>query len=817
MKSVSDYFLLPVASFLLTLFCVLFSAFVCPLLAQTSLAVKGVVADSITLKTLGYVTIGFKNDKNETIKAGLTNEDGSFELNSLYPGKYILSIVAMGYQRKSISIDLRENTDLFTIYIMRESTSLDGVTVLADKPLVKMDIDKISYDLQADPESKVNSVLEMMRKVPLLSLDHEENIQLKGSGNYRILINGRPSAMMERSPKDILRSMPASTIQSIEVITNPPAKYDGEGLTGIINIVTIKKIDNGYNGSANLNYRFPSGGPGVGSSFNFKQGKWGMSANLGGHWFIDPLAPNSNVRTITGANASVLSQAGARKYNSRNAYTTSQFSYEIDSLNLISAQFGYNLGAFNQSGFLNSLFNNSGGLLEAYKTTNENEGNRRGTDISANYQMGFKSDKQRLLTLSYRYLEYFDLRDMDTRLSERTNYDLPDFVQFNESGSDEQTFQVDYVQPLKSLSIEAGVKGIMRSNYSDFNQSFKSTFGSYIIDPSLSNKYDNRQNVFSLYNSWQLKLKSWGVKAGARLERTDLVADFMSSATQVDQRYLNLLPSLSISRTLKDKNSLSFGFTQRIQRPGIWDLNPNVDRSNPNLERTGNPALKPVVANNFQFTFNSSQKTSFSVILSHSFTNNAIQYVILLDPATNINRITLGNNGSNKTTGVNINIRHPLNSKWTANFSTNLYYAFVEGYVDGNLTKNTGIKGNLSVSSGYSFANGWRVNGNAEYRLTPEILLQGAGISIFFCGFNVSKDLIKERLSLSGSINNPFTKYMVFPNNIKGLNYELVNSGRGYFRSFSYSLNYKFGKLKSQIAKNKRGINNDDVQGGARQ
>ena len=786
------------------------------LTAQSTYGIKGMVADSASQKSLDYITLGLKNDKSELLKTGLTKADGSFSFSDIAQGKYSLSIIAMGYKPRSISIELIENKDIGTVYLSQQSTSLNAVIVTADRPLVKMDIDKISYDLQSDPESKVNSVLEMMRRVPLLSLDYEDNIQLKGSGNYRILINGRPSAMLEKNPKDILRSMPASTIQSIEVITNPPAKYDGEGLSGIINIVTVKKIDNGYSGSININQRFPAGGPGLGSSFNLKQGKWGISANLGGSFFRDPLSINSNIRRITGPEPSELRQNGARTFNSRNAYSSTQISYEIDSLNLISGQFAYNLGAFDLTGHLISKFNNLSGLLEAYRVANDNKGNRNGTDVSLNYQLGFKRSKISLVTLSYRYLKYFDERDMMVGLSEQFNYSLPDYLQFNGGGSREQTFQVDYVQPVKKITIESGVKGIFRNNNSDFRYSSKDLSGQYILNPQLSNQYNNLQNVFSFYNSWQLNVKSWGLKAGIRLEQTVIQADFISSASRIDQDYLNLLPSLSVSRTLKDKSSLSFGFSQRIQRPGIWDLNPYVDRSNPNLERTGNPNLRPVVSNNFQVNFNRSKKTSFSIGLSQNFSNNAIQYIVLLDQATNINKLTMSNTGSNNSTGMNMNIGHPITPRWNFNFTTNLNYVFVKGYIDGAFTENDGMKGNFSASTGYRFENGWRINSNMNYMLYPEILLQGSGISIFSFGLSVNKDILKEKLSLSASVNNPFTKYMHFPNYIRGLNYEIENVGRGYFRSFSYSFNYKFGKLKGQIAKNKRGINNDDVLGGSR-
>jgi ferric enterobactin receptor len=778
--------------------------------------IKGVVIDSVSQKALDYATVALKNDKNESVKTILTKDDGSFAFADIKPGKYSVSVIGMGYKTKVIDFELNEDRDLGQITIAPQSTSLAAVTVIADKPLIKMDIDKISYDLQADPESKVNSVLEMMRKVPMLSLDYEDNIQLKGSGNYRILINGKPSAMLEKSPKDILRSMPASTIQNIEVITNPPAKYDGEGLTGIINIVTVKKIDNGYNGNANFSQRFPAGGPNLGSSFNFKQGKWGVSARVGGALYHDPLSTNLNNRVIVGNAPSELLQTGGRQLDSRNAYSSVELSYEIDTLNLVSGEFSYNLGSYDLSGFLNSSLINPSIILESYRLVNNNTGSRNGTDASVNYQLGFKKNKQQLLTLSYRYLKYFDDRGVEALLSDRIDYLLPDYYQFNEGGSEEQTFQLDYVQPVKKATMETGIKGIFRDSYSDFRYSSKNSSGQYIGVPALSNQYDNTQNVLSLYNSWQLSVKNWGLKAGLRLEKTIIDANFISSLTEINQDYLNLLPSVSISRTFKSKNSLTLGYSQRIQRPGIWQLNPYVDRTNPTIEQTGNPELHPVVANNFQLTYNRSGKTSFSAVLSHSFTNNAIQYIILFDPATNINRFTMSNNGVNRSTGISLNSGHPITTKWNLNLQANLNYVFVEGYLDGKLAHNDGYTGNFAMSSGYRFNHGWRANANMNYLLTPYINIQGSGVSIFFSSFSGSKDLFKEKLAVSVSVYNPFDKYMFFPNNIKGADYTILNGAKPYFRAFSYSLNYKFGKLKGAITKNKRGIDNDDVSGGSR-
>ncbi len=787
--------------------------------AQTSqilgFEIKGSITDSVSGKGLDYITVGLKTDKNIGVKSGLTVGDGKFTFSGIKPGKYLLVIVAVGYKQKILPIDLTENKDLGSIPITASNTSLKEVIVSADRPLIKQDIDKISYDLQADPESKVNSVLEMMRKVPLLSLDAEDNIQLKGSGNYKILINGKPSGMVDKNPKDILRSMPASSIQNIEVITNPPSKYDSEGLAGIINIITNKKIDNGYNGSINFNQRFPVGGPGIGGSFNFKQGKFGASGYGGFNSYSSPATDSYNTRLTTGNAPTDLTQNSSRGFESNNGYMGTELSFEIDSLNLISGQFGLNGGRYTNNSLAKSILKGPLGVIQTYDLLNVGKSLRDGYDAALNYQLGFRKDKNRLLTFSYRFYTYGEGQGNNLTASNKFKYDLPDYQQTNDGFSSEQTVQVDYIHPLKKFTIEGGIKGIIRANESDFQyNNLNPVTGEYVPDLSRTNQFNNDQSIWGAYNSYQYNLKNWGFKAGLRLEETVVDADFVSTGSQIEQNYFNLIPSVSVNRKFKNMSSLSFGYTQRIQRPGIWNLNPFVDRSNPNFESTGNPNLRPVLSNNFQVNYSRFKKGSINIGMSYAFSNNTMQRIAVFDPATNITRSTFENIGKDKSIGSNFNVNYPITKKWNFNLSGNLNYVFIEGMVNGTLTKNDGMRGYFFGSSGYRFEKGLRVNANMHYS-TPYIMLQGKGNSNVYFGLSANKDIIKDKLSFSASTNNPFNKFRNFTNQTAGGNFSQFSSSTSYFRSFGVSMNYRFGKLKEAIKKNKRGINNDDVSGGS--
>lgn len=780
--------------------------------------ITGIIADSTSAKPLDFITLNLMKDKNTAVKADFSKSDGSFVFQNLKPMKYNLVLVAVGYKSKTIEVDLTDSTrksvDLGTISISQNVVGLKEVTVTAIKPIVKQEVDRITYDLEADPESKVYSVLEMMRKVPYLSLDAEDNIFLKGNSDFKILINGKPSSMVERSYKDILRSMPASSIVRIEVITTPPAKYDAEGLAGIINIITNKKVDNGYTGTLNVSERFPVGGPGVGGSLSAQLGKVGMTLNVGGNQYKNPSTQTISNRVTTGIDPTVLDQRGWSRQDNKSGYVGYEITYELDTLNLLSAQLNVNGNRNNGAGFQSSLLNGGEEILERYNVNNNNTDRGNGRDASVNYQRGFKADKNRLLTFSYRYYGYDNKQKGNLLISDRINYNRPDYHQLNNQQFSEQTFQVDFVYPVKKLNIEAGLKGIMRDNKSDFQYAvFNPENNTYEVDLDMSNKYNNTQQVFGAYNTYNYNFKNWGIKAGARIEQTIVDADFISTDSKVEQNYFNLIPSVSINRKLKNNAGINFGYSQRIQRPGIWQLNPFVDRSNPSYERTGNPDLRPAYVNDLQLSFNKSKKGSVNFGLGYIHFRDLIFPIAVYNPETQVTRTSYGNTGTARLFTANLNANYPITKKW--NFSTNLRIAHgkVTGLVNGTEITNSGVMYQISVSTGYKLPRDWRVNANLNAN-GPNLSLQGTSNAITSTSFSVNKDIVKDKLSFSAAVSNPFTKFRRYHNETFGPDFDQFTDRWQYFRSFNLSLNYKFGKLKEAIKKNKRGIRNDDVQNG---
>lgn len=672
---------------------------------------------------------------------------------------------------------------------------LKGVEITAKKSLVRQEADRIVYDLKADPDSKGSSVLDMMRKVPFVSLDAEQNILLKGNAGFKIFINGKPSGMMEQNAKEVLRSMPASTIEKIEVITNPPAKYDAEGFAGIINIVTNKTVGEGYNGTLNFNQSYPTGGPGVGSSFNFKAGKLIIATTAGGSLSRTPETQNSVTRN-TFNNPTSLYQNGNRRSNGKTGYLGTELSYEFNKFQLLSAQFnisGNSNDEFNQQ---QSSLNNAGGVIQGYRLQNDYKRWGNGLDVSLNYQYTFHSKTTKLLNLGYRYTDYGNQNNNTLTLSQRVNYTAPDFLQENIAGTNEHTFQADYSAGTKKLGFETGVKAILRNNNSDYR---------YISSNTTGNKFNISQDVISAYSSLSFNVKKWDFKAGLRAEETLVGGD-------ISNNYLNVVPSFAASVQLDAVNSLNFGFSQRLRRPGINRLNPFVDRSNPNYEFQGNPNLNPSTINNFTMGYNTSGKVlSMNIGLGYFTINNIDQKIYTYNSGTGITQSTYANVAKGDALSADVNMNFTATKKLSFSFNGNLTYLNVRA--DAVLLKTEGLFHNFTVSGSYRPLTSWRLGANVNVigRNPTSAAFQSITAAQVNTSLSSTHELIKSKLSFTATLNNPFHKFRTIATHTTGVDFDEISNNQFYLRTYRVSLNYNFGKLKDAVKKTKKSIRNDDV------
>ncbi len=804
-----------------TLLCCLFAASM--LHGQNNRwSVKGQLIDSASGLPVGFATIALKNNSSVNNKNKIIGSaDGYFEWTQLSVKPVGIEISATGY--RAIEISLRDSSavsglfNLGRMQIVPLSKDLKEVIVSATKPLIKQEIDRLSYDVQSDPESKAQSVMELLRKVPLISVDGDDNIQLQGSSSYRIFINGRPSSIMASNMKDALRAMPAGVVQKIEVITTPPAKYDSEGLAGIINIIMSRKTDNGINTTINARVNIPNG-----SSVNItsaaKQGKWGISAAIG---YSIP-----NKVSVTSANlrqtfdpGSLFQQNVSSTFNRRSVFGNIEASFEADSLNLFTFSVYKGQVRFSQVDEIHTNFETSvpGGKEQQYTLTNRNFYPWHSGDLSFNYQRNFKNNPLRIFTVSYKLSTSSNDMYTESSATDKQNYFLPDNRQWNNSSINENTFQIDYVHPLKNLTMEAGVKAILRNNNSLSSVSnlvYNSGDSSYVNDPSRGNDFQYQQDVLSVYNTYNWKQGAYTVKAGLRFEHTIVDADFRTTNTTLHTQFGNLTPSLSVMRTLPNNQSLTFGFSSRIERPGIWLLNPFADRSNPQMISRGNPALRSVQSYQGEISYLRTAKGSLNIRTSYFYSAGTITSVVRILSDT-LSETTYDNIGKNAILRLSINGNYPL-GKFTLNFNTGCFYVWVSGPYNGRFYSNRGPRTNTFANLSYRAGNNWTIGVNGGYN-RRYITLQGSSDDYAYYGISSSKTMLDKKLSATlvlsnfAKKHNPFTQYSSTPD------FYQSNTRNSYYRNIAFALSYKFGKQTGAVKRNKRGISNDDVSNGSSQ
>jgi outer membrane receptor protein involved in Fe transport len=370
---------------------------------------------------------------------------------------------------------------------------------------------------------------------------------------------------------------------------------------------------------------------------------------------------------------------------------------------------------------------------------------------------------------------------------------------------------MDYVQPVRKLTIDAGLKAILCNNYSLSGAQNLAMFNGQdvlIEDVGRTDNFNYRQNIYSAYNSDTYQLTNWTIKAGIGLEQTQVDSNFLSSSSILDQAYTNLVPSLSIQRRLKNNQSLTFGFTNRLQRPGIWQLNPFIDRSNPQIISTGNPDLQPVTSNLLELNYSRSKTHTLNIKASYFYTGSAIQsFTRLLVDTLSLN--TFANVGTNRIVRLDFNDNMPIGKKLNVSLNANIFYVWISGYDNGNFYKNKGPRTNSFASMNYKPGKDWSLTVSGGY-IRRYINLQGSSKDYAYSNISVAKSWISQALTMTGTISNPFQARYAFTQYTRTNDFYQSNTSDSYYRTFNVSLNYKFGKLTSDIKKNQRTINNDD-------
>lgn len=805
--------------------------------------IKGVLLDSLTQEGEPYATIKIvkKEAPAHALKMLVTDMKGKFQEKVPGTGNFVMTISSIGRNTivKDFTVKAGEKVvDFGTLYITDASNELGQVEVVAQKPLVKADIDKIEYNVQDDPDSKSNSVLEMLRKVPLVTVDGEDNIKVNGSSSFKVYVNGKPNNMMSNNPTEVLKSMPANSIKHIEVITNPGPKYDAEGVGGILNIVTVGSGLEGY--TATFSGNVSNMGVGGGLFGTVKSGKLTVSARYNYNYSDRPRSYSGGTRRTIGDitdGSSDLDYSGDSKGHGNFQSGSMEASYEIDTLRLITMSFGLWGGGNNSNGLSNTFATmpGTGDDLYQYVSNNRSKSSWYSIDGGIDYQRMFHV-KDRMLTFSYK----INTRPESSDSYSTYDYDMedvaPDWQDFmkrmknqHNDGSQnttEHTLQADYTTPIGKIhTLEAGAKYILRDNSSedDRYEQATATQTDYEFDNDHSSHYKHQNDILAAYLGYGLKVKKISGRLGVRYEHTKQEVKYLlGKGDNFDKDFDDLVPSASIGYKLTDMSNLRLGYNMRIYRPGIWYLNPYLDDSNPTNISQGNSHLDSEKSHSFNLSYsNFTQKFNINLSARYSFTNNSIERVTEQKKDTDIPGLqnptgkevlysTYQNIGKSKNASLSAYVN------WNATSNTRIYanlygnYTYMEG---ANGLKNDGW--NLFAYGGaqQSLPHDWRISLNI-YGQTPWIMLQGKGSSFFDYGLSVNKSFLKKRLTLSAFASNFFKKYMHPTSSIEGVGF-IQDSWNRYTRQrFGVSISYRIGELKASVKKAARTISNDDVKSG---
>jgi len=689
--------------------------------------------------------------------------------------------------------------------------TLTPVVVSANRLLFRQEAGRIIYDVAQDPDSRTQSLFELLRKVPYISITPDDDILLNGNASFKVLMNGRPSSISVNSPKDLFKLLPANSISKIEVITNPPAKYDAEGITGLINVITKRKMLDGY--STSLSAVAGKLNSSANGSLLAKSGKFSTSASVGGFWENTPTSGFSNRLVNYSPEVFDLIQSGNKRYRSGSFLASSQITYEADSLDLINGAVSYShSGSTSNEAQLSLEYANSSDTTGSYFTSKPSSTIENGLDLSFNYEKRFRKNKNEILTFSYNYSSNSQHEWDSSLISEQNNYALQNSVLLNEIDAKEHTFQLDYVYPLKKVTLETGLKYLNRtsnSNYSDLTQD--SLTMEYTVQPDNTNLFRYSQNVSAAYLSSTVNYGNLNIEAGIRAEQTDIRGSSQEDTLPIKDDYLNILPSVSVSHDGKRPHSFSIGYNRRIQRPGIWQLNPFTDNSNPSFYFSGNPALKPVLYNNFSFSYSSFKKGFISASLNYGISTNTIQS-IAYTAADSVLHNSFANVGRNSNLGLSMNVSLPVMKRLTLIVNGRITYVQVSGFVEENSYSNNGLEGNAFAYLIYRMQHEWTASVNGGY-FGPAVVLQGSSKAYTYYSMSARKTLLQNKLTISASVTNPFQEYRTSGRTISSADFLEQYTYHRYVRNFNVGIFYQFGKLEEEsIKKNKHGIENSDVE-----
>jgi outer membrane receptor protein involved in Fe transport len=780
--------------------------------------ISGTVKDSSINQALEFSSVMLVK-KGEKASDGINSDSsGYFEFKNVQPGEYILSVFYVGYNKleRTIVVDQSgKDIALGMVNMNTSSTTLKEVQIVDIKQLIEQRPDGMVYNAEKDLTNKGTTADQVLRKVPMVTVDLEGNVQMRGSGNIRVLIDGKPSTIIASSVKDALKQIPADNIKSIEVITSPGAKYDAEGAAGVINIITKKSLMKGISGSVQgeLSYNAPQEfftGNG-GFNLNYRNKNFGLGLNAGmSHWqmVLDIDAKRTDFPNT--AEQSELIQKSLFKGGGDFFWSQLTADYQIDSLQSIQAGISYHPGNWKQDVDMSSLTSGD----DDYRRTTHSENPRDNVGFNAAYSKKFKNNPKRTLDI----LSQYSTNSANSTYELSGNNIGSDVVTYkeqnaNKNQNNEFTIQGDYVHPLKNpkQKIETGLKFINRDITSDYQLRYwKSGNGTdFTLDPTRTNKLDYTQQVAAVYGQFTTPLaKSLSMIAGARYEFTNIKGHQNEAGSAFESQFNSILPNLSFIYDLKNYSKLKLAYNKRIERPSINYVNPYINYSDKYNLSQGNPLLVPENTHNVELTYSTFfGNTSLNLSSFYRHTGNAIENVTTVGADT-ISRTTYQNIAKNNTVGADFYGSTTLFGKWMINLNGSAYYKMLKSQALN--IKNNGLQYSASMYTSFKLSDRFSLAGFAMYN-GNQIQLQGSQDGWYYYFLGVQMAVLKGKGTLNLSAENFFTPEIHMTTRYQYQNAEYVNQTTYFGRGVKLSFSLNFGKMNFV---KKKAIENDDLKNG---
>jgi outer membrane receptor protein involved in Fe transport len=802
-----------------------------PLQTNQPARIMGTAKNLKTGEVVAYSTAAlFKSGTDTNIAGGVADGEGKFFIAGFEVGTYDLKISFLGFETKVIKgIEVASPTgdiNLGDIELSDEGLELEEVTVQGQRDLIEERVDRTIYKAENDKTTAGGDATDVLRRVPMLSVDFDGNVSMRGSSNIQILIDNRPSAITASSIADALRQIPADEIKAVEVITSPSARFDAEGTSGVINIVTKKNNFQGM--TLNVNSGFGLRGSNLSLNGAARKGKLGLT--LGGFgragYNINGRFENEQFLTNPDNTVSRILQSAETERRDLFGRYTFGVDYEIDKFNFLtgSVNFGVRNSNSTQDGFLTQNFVNGALFRNALRETDVTDESNT-IDVSVNYTKTFekKGKEISLLTLYSRNnrensfvnsLYSADLETIDSRLKNN-----------NPSRNEEFTVQMDFVNPLGkdgNQILEYGAKNILRKAFSEFAylQADGAT-GEYVENPNpnFSNEFSYDQNVTAGYGSYTFSLfKNYTLKTGLRYEYTTINADFKTETTVDIPSYGTLVPSINASRKMKNGNLIKAAYNRRISRPSLRFLNPNIEASNPLQISQGNPILDPELTDNFELGYSTFIKgTVLNFTSFYRNTTGSIQPVRTVQD-DGVIFTTFENIGREQAIGGSVFFNINASNKLSFNGGFDTYYAILDnGLSDPALAaQNQGFVISGRMFGNYTLPKNWQVQ-LFTFARGRRVELQGSSGGFAAYGLSLNKQFAEKRGSIGFGVENFLAREFVIRNILETPTIMQNSSSAIRNMNFKVNFSYRIGKLSMDQGRprKRKSINNDDLKEGS--